>query len=253
MNDPFAIQNQHFLITGGTRGIGRALSLHLARQGAHVLANYVRDREAAEDLERFAANENLSLALLKADIASPKGVEVIRKTIEEKSIALSGFIHCAASGVHRPIEELTLRHFDFTYAINVRAFFELSRVLLPFFSNPASIVAVSSAGAVRAVDRYALTGSSKGALESLARHMAAEFIPRGIRVNILSPGTTKTDAWDALPHSQERLAKAAAQSPAGKLTDLEEIASAAHFLCSPASRGIVGHTLVVDNGCRIME
>ncbi len=253
MNDLFSVLDKRILITGGTRGIGKALSLHFARQGAHVCSIYVRDQEAASRLENIAVSESLPLTILRADISIPKGVETIIERQKQKEATLDAFIHCAATGVHKPIEALTLRHFDFTYAVNVRAFFELSRRLLPFFSSRASIVALSSAGAERAVDEYALTGSSKGALESMARHMAAEMISRGIRVNILSPGTTLTDAWKVLPHSEERLMKAAAQSPKGRLTDLDEIAAAAHFLCSDASKGVVGHTLIVDNGCRIME
>jgi enoyl-[acyl-carrier protein] reductase III len=119
---------------------------------------------------------------------------------------------------------------------------------MPFGS---SIVAVSSGGATRAVSHYTLVGASKGALESLARHFAAELAPKGIRVNILSPGTVLTDAWKVLPDSEPRLADAARRSLLGRLTTLEEVAWAAQFLCSDAASGLVGHTLVVDGGARI--
>ena len=149
------------------------------------------------------------------------------------------------------MEELTLRQYDWTFALNVRAFFELVHQLLRKFETSASIVALSSEGAVHAVPQYTLVGASKGALESMVRHLAVEFAPRGIRVNALSPGSIMTDAWKALPDSERRLAEATRRSPSGRLTSVEEVASAAHFLCSDASSGVTGHTLVVDGGSRI--
>ena len=100
---------------------------------------------------------------------------------------------------------------------------------------------------------YATVGSSKGALESLARHMAVELAPRGVRVNILSPGSVQTEAWDAFPDKERRLAEALGRSPRGRLVTLDEVASAAQFLCSPAAEGLIGHTLVVDGGTRVLE
>ena len=98
--------------------------------------------------------------------------------------------------------------------------------------------------------QYTLVGASKGALESLARHLAAELAPKGIRVNVLSPGTVLTDAWTVLPDAEARLAEAGRRSFLGRLTTAEEVAWAAQFLCSDAASGVVGHTLVVDGGAR---
>jgi NAD(P)-dependent dehydrogenase (short-subunit alcohol dehydrogenase family) len=162
-------------------------------------------------------------------------------------------VHAAATGVHRPFESLTLRHWDFTLALNVRAFFELVQALRPALGDGSAVVAVSSAGAVRAVPAYAAIGSSKGALESLARHLAAEFAPQGIRVNIVSPGSVLTEAWNAFPDKDARVAEAVARTPRGQLTSPEEVAMLVRFLVSPASQGIVGQTLVIDGGARIVD
>jgi NAD(P)-dependent dehydrogenase (short-subunit alcohol dehydrogenase family) len=89
-------------------------------------------------------------------------------------------------------------------------------------------------------------------LESLARHLAVELAPRGIRVNILAPGAVATEAWNVIPDSAARLAEATSRSPIGRLVTPEEVASAAHFLCSSAASGINGHTLVVDGGASIL-
>ncbi len=251
--DIFALSGRRILVTGGTRGIGRAISLRFARAGARVVANYVRGREAADELESCARDEGLDISLLRADVTSKKGIDIIHEAMIGDDTLIPGLVHCAATGVHRPFAELTLRHFDWTMSLNVRAFFELLQVLRPILRKGSAVVAVSSEGASRAVPDYTLIGTSKGALESLARHAAAELAPDGIRVNILSPGSVLTEAWDAFPDKGQRIEAAAARSPLGRLTELEEVAQAAQFLVSDAASGIVGHTLVVDGGKRIVE
>ena len=134
----------------------------------------------------------------------------------------------------------------------MRAFFELTKALLSRFSERSSVLAVSSMGAQRALPYYSLVGSSKGALEALARHLAVELRPRGIRVNILVPGTVPTDVWKTLPEGEKRIAAATARTPGQRLVTTEEVAWAAQFLCSRASAGVVGHTLIVDGGAGIV-
>ncbi len=165
---------------------------------------------------------------------------------------LSCLVHCAATGVHKPFEQLALRHFDWTFNLNLRAFFELTHRLLPMMENNSAIVGISSEGARHAVPQYALVGSTKAALEAMLRHMAVELAPRGIRVNAIAPGTLLTDVWKVLPDRDRRLADAARKSPLGRLTALEEVARTAQFLCSDAASGIVGQTIVVDGGTGIV-
>jgi enoyl-[acyl-carrier protein] reductase III len=253
MTDVFSLSGRRILVTGGTRGIGRSISLGCARAGARVVANYVRNTSAAEDLERCARDDGLDLTVLRADITSPKGIGRVREELSADDGLVPCLVHCAATGVHRPLEQLDVRHFDWTMSLNVRAFFELLVGMTPVLRPGSAIVVLSSAGALRAVPQYALVGTSKGALESLARHAAAELAPRGVRVNILSPGSVLTDAWSALPDKERRLGEAVARTPAGRLTEPEAVAHAAQFLLSDAASGIVGHTLVVDGGHRIVE
>jgi enoyl-[acyl-carrier protein] reductase III len=254
MQNAFDLHGQCVLVTGGTRGIGRAVSLQLAQAGAVVVANYARNDGAAQALAEHAAASGLALEVLRADLTLAKGLT----TIDERLAGVAAgktlsIVHCAATGVHRKAEELTLKQWDWTQALNVRAFFELVRGLLPRLSSGSAIVAVSSAGAQRAVPSYAAVGSSKAALEALARHLAVELAPRGIRVNVLRPGSVATDAWDAFPDKEQRIAEATQRTPIGRLVRLDEVAHAAQFLCSAAACGIVGHTLVVDGGRSIVE
>jgi len=251
-SDLFSLRNKTILITGGTRGIGQAISLRFARAGATVISNYLRDEKAAEHLKSIATEQGLTIALCRADLTNERGMEQLQHFVQELGPHLSGLVHCAATGIHRPIEELSERHFDWTFNVNVRAFFKLIKLLMPRFSKGSSIVAVSSWGALRALPCYSLVGSSKGALEALARQLAVELAPRGIRVNILTAGAVLTDAWKALPNSEARIAETIRRTPAGRLVYAEEIAYGAQFLSSDAGAGVIGHTLVVDNGIGIV-
>jgi NAD(P)-dependent dehydrogenase (short-subunit alcohol dehydrogenase family) len=240
-----------FLITGGTRGIGQAISLEFARAGAKVIANYLRNERAAQELKALAEHEQLHIELCRADLTTPEGLRHVETTVKQHGIPLAGFVHCAATGTHRPFAELTARHLQWTMALNVVAFFEVAKMLLPLFMNGSSIVAMSSPGGVRAVPQYSVIGASKGALESLARHLAVELAPRGVRVNIIAPGPVATETWNAIPDRETRLAQAVSRSPLGRLVTPMEVARAAHFLCSEAASGINGHTLVVDGGAGV--
>jgi enoyl-[acyl-carrier protein] reductase III len=253
MRDAFGLAGRTVLVTGGTRGIGRAISLQLARAGARVLANFARNEAAAQSLAGEAAAASLQLATLRGDLSSPKGMESVRDALAGVAPGSLSIVHAAATGVHRALDSLTLRHWDFTMALNVRAFFELVQMLRPQLGQGSGVVAISSAGAVRVVPAYAAIGSSKGALESLARHMAVEFAPHGIRVNIVSPGSVRTEAWDAFPDKDKRMAEAIARTPQGRLVEPAEVAMLVHYLLSPAAQGIVGQTLVIDGGARIID
>lgn len=247
----FALSGR-ILVTGGTRGIGRAISLRFARAGASVTANYLRNQKAADELKATAEQEGLSIDLCRADITTPRGLEQIESSVHDTGGSLSGLVHCAATGVHHTLSELNVRHFDWTFALNVRAFFELMQVLMNRFSERSSVVAVSSIGAQRALPYYSLVGASKGALEAFARHLAAELAPRGIRVNILAPGMVATEVWKVLPEAEARVAAAISHTPIRRLVTPDEVAWAAQFLCSQASMGIVGQTFVVDGGAAIV-
>lgn len=251
MDNLFALSGR-ILVTGGTRGIGRAISLRFARAGASVTANYLRNQKAADELKATSEREGLPIELCRADLTSLQGLEQIERSIHNAGGSLSGLVHCAATGVHHTLLELTARHFDWTFSLNVRAFFVLVKTLMNRFSQRSSVVALSSPGALRALPYYSLVGASKGALESLARHLAVELAPRGIRVNILAPGTVATEVWKTLPQGEDRIAAAMHRAPIKRLVTPEEVAWAAQFLCSEAATGIIGQTLVVDGGAGIV-
>ncbi len=250
--DLFSLRGKTILVAGGTRGIGQAISVRLARAGASVIANYLRNEQAAEQIRTVAAQEKLAISLCRADLSSEKGLEQLDHSLQELGSNLSGLVYCAATGIHRPLDELTDRHFDWTFNLNVRAFFKLIKLVRPRFVKGASVVAISSWGATRVLPYYSLVGASKGALESLARHLAVELAPAEVRVNIVTAGAVLTDAWKAMPNSETRIAETIRRTPAGRLVTAEEVAYGVQFLCSDAATGIVGHTLILDGGAGIL-
>ena len=248
MNQIFSVDGKTILVTGGSRGIGRAIVRAMVQGGASVIVNFVREQKSADTLISELGEENLTL--VRADLTREKGMRTLIAALE--GMALDGLIHCAATGIHGPVKDLSMKHWDWTMNLNVRAFFDLILRLKHQLGHGASVIALSSEGAVRAVPKYTLIGASKGALESLCRHLAVDMCDQGVRFNILAPGSVLTDSWKVFDDWEERIAMVKAKIPGNELATLEEIATVALFLCSEASKGINGQTLVVDRGERIV-
>lgn len=248
---PFDVSGKVVLVTGGTRGLGNAISRHLASQGAIVFAGYFQNEDAAEKFRAHAKEAGQPSVAIRANLMTGGGVQALYDQVMAAHGRLDALIYCSATGVHKPLEALTQRHLSAVWQVNVGAFFDLSVKFKPHMPAGSRIVAISSEGAVRAVDQYGAIGSSKAALEALCRQMAAEWAAAGIGVNLVSPGLLETDTLAAMEHAEDRVGHEKQASPLGRLVSLDEVASVVHFLCSRASAGIAGQTLVVDGGKRI--
>ncbi|MBV8394709.1 MAG: SDR family oxidoreductase [Actinobacteria bacterium] len=230
-------------ITGGSRGIGRAIALRFARDGADRIAiGYLRNDAAAE----ATADE---LRALGADVTLVRGNVSADRVAEEVAALgpLDVLVHNAATGVVRAALDTEDKHWDWTMTANARALLSLARGAAPQMHPGSSIVAISSLGSHRVLENYVLIGTSKAALESLVRYLAVELAPRGIRVNAVSAGVVETGALEHFPNREEML-KTGAANPAGKLVTPEDVAGAVAFLCSPDAEMVRGQTLVVDGG-----
>ncbi|HZQ80870.1 MAG TPA: SDR family oxidoreductase [Gaiellaceae bacterium] len=230
-------------ITGGSRGIGRAIALRFARDGADRIAiGYLRNDEAAESTAAELRAAGADVVLVRGNVASERVVEEVSALGP-----LDVLVHNAATGVVRPALEAEEKHWDWTLNANTRALLSLARATAPQMPAGSSIVAISSLGAQRVLENYVLIGVSKAALEALVRYLAVELAPRGIRVNAVSAGVVETGALEHFPNREEMLAAGAA-NPAGRRVSPEDVAAAVAFLCSTDAEMVRGHTLVVDGG-----
>jgi enoyl-[acyl-carrier protein] reductase III len=231
------------LVTGGSRGIGKAIALTFARLGAtRVAIGYLRSDKAAEGTAEELAALGAEPVLIRGNVSSERVLEQVALLG-----ALDVLVHNAATGVIRPALETEDKHWDWTMTANTRALLALTRVAAPQMQPGASIVGISSLGSQRVLRNYSLVGTSKAALESLIRYLAVELAPSGIRANAVSGGVVDTGALDHFPNKDEMLAFGR-QNPAGRLVRPEDIAEAVVFLCSPQAEMIRGQTLVVDGG-----
>jgi len=247
----FALEGKTALITGGSRGIGRAIALKLAENGVDIVVNYVRHRKDAEATVAAIEEKGVRCLAVKANVAKEADVDRMFDEIGQTYDRLDILVSNAASGVLKPVMELTPRHWDWAMDINARALLSLSQHAVRMMQEGGRIMAVSSLGAVRAVPNYTVVGSSKAALESLVRHLAVELGPKGITVNTISAGVVDTDALKKFPNRDEIISESLRRTPLGRLTTPEDVANLALFLCSDLSGMINGQTLVVDGGYAI--
>jgi enoyl-[acyl-carrier protein] reductase III len=235
------------LVTGGSRGIGRAIALELARQGAaRVAIGYLRNDRAAEETAEELRAAGAEPLLLRGNVASER--------VAAEAAELGPFdvlVHNAATGVIRPALETEDKHWDWTLGANARALLTLARACAPQMPDGSSIVGVSSLGSIRVLANYTLVGVSKAALEALVRYLAVELAPR-IRVNAVSAGVVETGALEHFPNREEMISSGLKRTPAGRLVEPQDVADAVCFLCSPAAAMVCGHTLVVDGGFSLL-
>ena len=253
--NPFqlSLKGKVALVTGGSRGIGRAIAIRLAEAGANVAVNYLRQKTAAnETIEKIREHGVRALAV-KANVGEHDNIHHMIEQIQQEFGCINILISNAASGVLKPAMELTERHWRWTMDINAGTLLPLAQHIVPLMGGDGGhIIAVSSLGSVRALPNYAAVGASKAALESLVRHLAMELAAKGVRVNAVSAGIVETDALKHFPNREEMINFSSKKTPSGRLTTPEDIANTVLFLCSPLAKQIVGQTIIVDGGYSIL-
>ena len=238
------------LVTGSSRGIGRAIALELARRGADVVVNYVRKASAAA--ETVAAIQALGRRAhaVRADMREIDQIDAMFEEAKEVFGGLDILVNNAASGYIRPAMQQRVKGWDWTMNINARSVLFASqhaaRLMEP--RGGGYIVNISSIGSFRVLPEYIVIGVSKAAMEALTRYLAVEFAPMNIVVNAVSGGIVETDALQFFPNRDEMLRVGQQRTPAGRLVTAEDIAHVVAFLCSEDAFMIRGQTIIVDGG-----
>ncbi len=239
------------LVTGASRGIGRASALALAKAGAHVLVHYANSAVQANAVVGEIRQAGGKADSIAADLRASDGPQVLA----DRTRAIIGHrldILVANAGVSlaTSIEDTTVEDFDNLFAVNVRAPFFLTQQLLPVMGDGSSIVLISSLAAHTAVGTLAAYAASKGAVDTLTRHFAAALGARGIRVNAVAPGVVPTELSNFAKTEAGRDFTLGIQA-LKRMAQPDDIGAAVAFLASDQARWITGHILHVDGGSKL--
>jgi 3-oxoacyl-[acyl-carrier protein] reductase len=239
------------LVTGASRGIGRASALALAQGGAQVLVHYGRGKAEAEAVVAEIRNGGGRADAVAADLALPDGPHLLAKQVRAIiGDRLDILVANAGVGKSANIEDTTVEDFDRLFAINVRAPFFLVQQTLPILGNGSSIVFISSLAAHAVVGTLSAYSATKGAIDTLVKHFAAALGPRGIRVNAVAPGVVDTDMSN-FAKTEAGLKYALSIQAMQRLAQPEDIGPVVAFLASDEARWITGDTVRVDGGSKL--
>lgn len=240
------------VVTGGSGAIGQALCAAFAAEGADVAFSWYINHQGRDATEALITQAGGQALPIRASLRDKDGVSTIVSAVNDAWGGADVVISNAATGVLKSAMEFTDKHWRAVMDVNALAFLKLAQGFAPTMSAGGRLMALSSAGATAAIDNYALVGASKAALESLARHLAAELGPRGITVNVLCPGVVDTPALTHFPNREQLLTVARMRTPNGRLATPQDVADVALLLASPRAAMIQGQTIVIDGGYGIL-
>jgi len=240
------------LITGGTRGIGKAIALKFAEDGCDLVLNYLDNEEAAKDTLSQVHKKKVNAHLVQANLRNMDDARNLADQARELLGGIDFLIHCAALGAFKKTSQLKINQWDLTMDINVKSFLVLCQQLKPHMASGSAIIALSSSGASRVVPNYGAIGISKAALEALTRYLAVEYIESGIRVNAVSGGFIDTKSLSAFPQYEVMKNEAMRRTPAKRIGQPEDISGIVSFLCSEEAGWIVGQTILADGGLSLV-
>src|SRR5437763_12112783 len=238
------------LVTGGSRGIGRAIAERLARDGSDIAFIYRRDAKAAAEVEAAVRARGRSCTALLADLGEPAEVAAALDRLGDTPVDF--FVANAAATAFRPLLEVKPHHLEKTYAITIGAFLQIVQRIAPRMPPTGRIVTISGMDTHRYVAGHGILASAKAALEALTRYLAVELGPRGITVNCVNPGYVETDSvtlyFGDETSRQAFFEEVEGTTPLRALGQPAEVAAAVAFLCSPEASWMQGQVLYLDGG-----
>ncbi len=236
------------LVTGSSRGIGRAIAADLAREGGRVVVNYLMNEDAAAETAQLVRDAGGEPVVVQADVRSEKDCKRLAASLDRYDVV----VHNAAIGALKPTEKIRTPQWDLTLESSLRPFWLLTKLCLPHIAEGGSIVGITSTGSRKFVPGYSAMGAAKAGVEALTRQLAVELSPRKIRVNTVCGGLIDTDALRYFPERDRMVKFATTYTPLGRMGQPQDMADAVRLLVSPQAAFITGQVLVVDGGLSLL-
>jgi enoyl-[acyl-carrier protein] reductase III len=242
------------LITGSGQGIGRAIALRLARDGADIVVNYFRHRSTADETAEAIRALGRRAIVVKAHVGDAAQLQHLFDAARQEFGYLDIFVANAASGIPQPISKVEIKGWDWAMNINARSLFLGAQHALALMEGRTGgrILAITSLGSTHVLPNYGVIGVSKAAIDAIVRYYAVELASRGIAVNAIAPGVVDTHALSFFPDHDRILQETIRHTPAGRMTTAEDVAGLASYLCSDAAAMIVGQVITIDGGASLL-
>lgn len=247
-----ALENKKVLITGGSRGIGKASALKLASHGCDVAIGYFNSSDEADEVVEQIKDMGRQSFAVQVNVSDRKSIAEMVAAYQQHFDKVDIFVSNAASGVLKPNMEMNVKHWRWCMETNALALNEITRKIKPMMSDGGRIVALSSLGAIRAIPNYGFIGASKAALESLVRSLSLELAEDGISVNTISAGVIDTDALKHFPNRDHLLEDYRKHALSKDDLNEQDVADVLYLLCLPEAKMIKGQTIFVDAGYSIV-
>ena len=244
------------LVTGSTRGIGKSIAEMLLKENYEVYLHYCMNEEIALETYRDFKKMDYKVNLLSGDISNESDIKEMFQTVEKQSGSLTVLVNNAASGVHKKIEDVRKKDWDYTFSVNARGTFLCSKYARPLMQKSEyqyrSIVNIISTGSQKYIPGYTLVGGTKAYIENLTKYLACEFSEYGINVNAVSGGLVNTESINFFLNKNEIINEAKKRLLGKRMVELEDIANVVSFLCTEKAEMIRGQTIIVDGGTSLI-
>lgn len=237
------------LITGGTKGIGRAIALRFAKPGTDVFLNYLRDEQAAAVAAEAVVRLGARAHLIRGDVGTPEGAREVMDAVKARTDRLDQLVHCAVRVLPKPTLEMDPHEFTQALNLNGTALLYLVLEAKPLLRRGSSVFFLSSRGGRAVTPNYAAVGVAKALAESLTRYLAVELAPLGVRANCVAPSAIDTEALRTVfGNSTDKVLSDLDKGPSGRRVHDDDYTSLIEFLASPAAEMIQGQVIFVNGG-----